>query len=66
MDQWAHRWGRPVHRSILFSPVVEGEVLAVTPWQALTDGTGRDIELLVGHTRDEQRLFSAINGCSVR
>jgi para-nitrobenzyl esterase len=36
--------------------------LAVTPWQALTDGTGRDIELLVGHTRDEQRLFSAING----
>jgi len=62
MDQWAHRWGRPAHRSILFSPVVDGEVLAVTPWQALTDGTGRDIELLVGHTRDEQRLFSAING----
>jgi para-nitrobenzyl esterase len=62
MDQWAHRWGRPAHRSILFSPVVDGEVLAVTPWQALIDGTGRDIELLVGHTRDEQRLFSAING----
>jgi para-nitrobenzyl esterase len=62
MDQWAHRWGRPAHRTILFSPVVDGEVLAVTPWQALTDGTGRDIELLVGHTRDEQRLFTAING----
>ncbi|MET7852822.1 carboxylesterase family protein [Streptomyces avermitilis] len=62
MDQWAQRWGRPAHRAIPFSPVVDGEVLAVTPWQALTDGAGRDIELLVGHTRDEQRLFTALNG----
>jgi carboxylesterase type B len=57
MDQWAQRWGRPAHRTILFSPV-DGEVLAVTPWQALTDGAGRDIELLVGHTRDEQQPIS--------
>jgi para-nitrobenzyl esterase len=62
MDQWAQRWGKPAHRTIPFSPVVDGEVLAVTPWQALTDGAGRGIELLVGHTRDEQRLFTAING----
>ncbi|NWF25736.1 carboxylesterase family protein [Streptomyces sp. PKU-EA00015] len=62
MDQWAQRWGRPAHRTIPFSPVVDGEVLTATPWQALTDGAGRDIELLVGHTRDEQRLFTAING----
>jgi para-nitrobenzyl esterase len=62
MDQWAQRWGLPAHRTVLFAPVVDGEVLAVTPWQALTDGAGRDIELLVGHTRDEQRLFTAING----
>jgi para-nitrobenzyl esterase len=62
MDQREQRWGRPAHRTILFSPVVDGEVLAVTPWQALADGAGRDIELLVGHTRDEQRLFTAING----
>ena len=60
--QWAHRWGRPAHRAIPFSPVVDGEVLPVTPWQALADGAGRDIELLVGHTRDEQRLFTAITG----
>lgn len=58
----AQRWGRPAHRTIPFSPVVDGEVLGVTPWQALTDGAGRDIELLVGHTRDEQRLFTALNG----
>ena len=46
------------HRSIPFSPVVDGDVLAATPWQALADGAGRDVELLVGHTRDEQRLFT--------
>ena len=62
MDQWAHRWGQPAYRSIPFSPVVDGDVLPVTPWQALADGAGRDIELLVGHTRDEQRLFTALNG----
>ncbi|WP_371544616.1 carboxylesterase family protein [Streptomyces sp. NBC_00554] len=60
--QWADRWGRAAQRSILFSPVVDGDVLPVTPWQALADGAGRDIELLVGHTREEQRLFTAIEG----
>ena len=62
MDQWAQRWGRAAYRSIPFSPVVDGDLLAVTPWQALADGAARDIELLVGHTRDEQRLFTAISG----
>jgi len=61
IQQWAHRWGRPASRSVLFSPVVDGEVLAATPWRALSDGAGRDLELLVGHTRDEQRLFTAID-----
>ena len=31
MDQRVDRWGRPAYRSIPFSPVVDGEVLAVTP-----------------------------------
>jgi para-nitrobenzyl esterase len=62
MVHWAQRWGQPAHRTIPFSPVVDGEVLAVTPWQALTEGAGRGIELLVGHTRDEQRLFTAVSG----
>lgn len=30
MDRWAHRWGLAAHRSIPFSPVVDGDVLAVT------------------------------------
>jgi para-nitrobenzyl esterase len=62
IGDWAHRWGLPAHRSILFAPVVDGEVLAVTPWQALAGGAGRDVDLLVGHTRDEQRLFTALSG----
>ncbi|WP_127502596.1 carboxylesterase/lipase family protein [Actinoplanes solisilvae] len=56
------RWGRAAYRKILFSPVVDGDVLPVTPWVALSGGAGRDIDLLVGHTRDEQRLFTAIDG----
>jgi para-nitrobenzyl esterase len=56
------RWGQAAHRSIPFAPVVDGDVLPATPWQALADGAGRDVELLVGHTRDEQRLFTALAG----
>jgi len=41
---------------------VDGDVLPTTPWQALAAGAGRDVELLVGHTRDEHRLFSLIDG----
>ena len=55
----ADRWGPPAHRSIPFAPVVDGDVLPATPWQALADGAGRDVDLLVGHTRDEHRLFTA-------
>ncbi|MFD9034090.1 carboxylesterase/lipase family protein [Streptomyces sp. NPDC059567] len=62
MDQWAERWGQPAYRTIPVSPVVDGDVLRVTPWQALSAGAGRDVDLLVGHTRDEHRLFTAITG----
>lgn len=62
MDQRSQRWGRPALKRIPFSPVVDGDILAVTPWQALAEGAGRDIGLLVGHTRDEQRLFTALEG----
>jgi len=62
MEQRVSHWGRPAQRRIPFSPVVDGVVLAATPWQALAGGAGRGVELLVGHTRDEQRLFSVIGG----
>ncbi|MFE5656530.1 carboxylesterase/lipase family protein [Streptomyces sp. NPDC056517] len=62
MDRWADRWGRTAYRTIPFSPVVDGDILPTTPWQALSDGAGRDVELVVGHTRHEQRLFTAVTG----
>ncbi|MEU8662140.1 carboxylesterase/lipase family protein [Actinoplanes philippinensis] len=56
------RWGTAAHGSILFAPVVDGEVLPVTPWRALADGAGRGVDLLAGHTRDEHRLFTFLGG----
>jgi para-nitrobenzyl esterase len=50
------RWGTPAHRSILFAPVVDGDVLPTTPWAAR-----HGVDLLVGHTRDEHRLFTALD-----
>jgi para-nitrobenzyl esterase len=41
---------------------VDGDVLPVTPWRALAEGAARGIDLVVGHTRDEQRLLSALDG----
>lgn len=62
MDQRVHRWGLAAHRSIPVAPVIDGDVLTATPWQALADGAGVGVDLLVGHTRDEQRLFTVISG----
>jgi para-nitrobenzyl esterase len=56
------RWGPITPRSILFAPVVDGDVLPRTPGEALAGGSGLGIDLLVGHTRDEQRLFTALEG----
>jgi para-nitrobenzyl esterase len=62
IGQWAEHWGQAALRAIPFAPVVDGDVLPVTPWQALAAGAGRDIDLIAGHTRDEQRLFNLIEG----
>jgi para-nitrobenzyl esterase len=53
------RWGTVAHTLTPFSPVVDGEVLPAAPWQALAAGRARDVELIVGHNRDECRLFTA-------
>ncbi|MBP2471245.1 para-nitrobenzyl esterase [Crossiella equi] len=58
----ASRWGRPGHRLMPIAPVVDGAVLPVSPWRAVAEGAARDIPLVVGHTRDEHRLFSLILG----
>ena len=62
IDRWRDRWGPIAYRPIPFAPVVDGDVLPTTPWQALSDGRACGVDLLVGHTRDEHRLFSLLDG----
>jgi len=57
MRAYEDRWGQAAPTVTPFSPVVDGEVLPCTPWEALAAGAARDVELLVGHNRDEYRLF---------
>jgi para-nitrobenzyl esterase len=62
MRTFENRWGTVAHTLTAFSPVVDGELLPSDPWQALAAGAARDVELIVGHTRDEYRLFAALGG----
>jgi para-nitrobenzyl esterase len=36
--------------------VIDGEILPDSPFRALAAGAGRDVELLIGHNRDEYRF----------
>jgi len=56
------RWGRLAHSQTPFSPVVDGEVLPTDPWTGLAAGASPQVPLLVGHNRDEWRLFLALSG----
>ncbi|MFF8399043.1 carboxylesterase/lipase family protein [Streptomyces sp. NPDC016172] len=62
MLQYIDRWGQAAPTVTPFSPVVDGEVLPTSPWQALRSGSAKDVDLLVGHNRDEYRLFIAMAG----
>ncbi|MFJ3670864.1 carboxylesterase/lipase family protein [Streptomyces sp. NPDC090106] len=62
MPAHAHRWGRVAHTATPYSPVVDGDVLPATPWEALAGGAARDVELITGHNRDEYRLFMLLGG----
>ncbi|WP_221359340.1 carboxylesterase/lipase family protein [Streptomyces beigongshangae] len=62
MGRYAPRWGVLARTAIPLAPVVDGEVLPRAPWEALAAGAARDVELVVGHTRDEYRLFMALDG----
>ena len=62
LSQYGDRWGQVALTDTPFAPVVDGEVLPATPWQALAAGAARDVPLIAGHTRDEARLFLAMSG----
>ncbi|MBD0424926.1 carboxylesterase family protein [Streptomyces sp. TRM S81-3] len=62
MPRYVDRWGQAAPTVTPYSPVVDGEVLPVMPWRALAEGAARDVDLVVGHNRDEFRLFTAMAG----
>lgn len=58
------RWGRLAFASVPFMPVVDGEVLPSLPWPALAGGAARDVDLVVGFTRDEFDLFLSMDAAT--
>jgi para-nitrobenzyl esterase len=62
IERYADRWGLAAHRKVPLGPVVDGASLPTDPWTALAGGAARDVELIVGHVRDEQRLFDLLDG----
>ena len=60
--EFEQQWGQLASHDTLFAPVVDGDVLPTTPWEALSNGAARGVDLVVGHTRDECRLFLVMRG----
>ena len=65
MPEFLDSWGPMALTPTPFSPVVDGATLPQAPWRGLATGSGRDVDLLVGHTRDEYSLFTAMPGSDV-
>ncbi|MFD8949267.1 carboxylesterase/lipase family protein [Streptomyces xanthophaeus] len=62
MPERAGQWGTVAHTETLCSPVVDGESLPCTPWEAVAGGAARNLALMLGHNREEYRLFMAKRG----
>ncbi|MGI5517344.1 carboxylesterase/lipase family protein [Streptomyces sp. CA-106131] len=55
-------WGEASVNMMPFEPVVDQDTLPRTPIDAIADGTAAGIDVLVGWTRDEFRLFTVPTG----
>ncbi len=55
-------WGALHYATTPYFPVVDGEVLPATPFDALADGAAADIDLLVGYNRDEYQMMLQTTG----
>ncbi len=62
IDQYGDRWGLAAYRRVPLGPIVDGATLPTDPWHALAGGAARDVDLIAGHMRHEQRLLSLIDG----
>ncbi|MDN5929724.1 MAG: carboxylesterase family protein, partial [Pseudonocardia sp.] len=58
------RWGEITLDSMIFEPVVDGEVLPALPIDAIAAGASADVEILVGTNRDEHRFFLVPTGAA--
>lgn len=56
------RWGEIARNVMPFEPVVDGEIVPAHPIDRIADGTGADIDVLVGTTSEEWRLMMVPNG----
>ncbi|WP_019927853.1 carboxylesterase/lipase family protein [Nocardia sp. BMG111209] len=56
------RWGAVADTITPYSPVVDGDVLPTDPWTALSAGSARDVRIILGHNRNESRLFLFLGG----
>jgi para-nitrobenzyl esterase len=52
----------PRRIGMFFAPVVDGEILPSAPLAAVASGAAREVELIVGTTADEMRLFTLVPG----
>jgi para-nitrobenzyl esterase len=52
----------PRRIGMFFAPVVDGEVLPSPPLAAVAAGAAREVELIIGTTADEMRLFTLVPG----
>ena len=60
LDAQAAAGGRRGAVGLAFVPVVDGDTLPLPPEVALAAGAGARVPVVVGTTRDEMRLFSAV------
>ncbi len=51
----------PYDKGMLFTPVVDGSLLPVMPMEAIRSGSARDVELIIGTTREEMSLYRMKN-----
>lgn len=50
-------WGEAAQHSMANEPVIDGDVLPKTPIEAIRQGAGKDVEVLIGSNSDEFRFF---------
>lgn len=58
------RWGEITLNSMVFEPVIDGEVLPSLPIEAVATGASVEVDILVGSNRDEHRFFLVPPGTS--